>query len=115
MVIHTTTPNYTVVNITVTVEAIPGANTADVEEAVRKELDRRLKPGTWDGWNNISGLDIATWVDDVPGVGKTSIAVALGKVLGLNYNRIQFTPDVLPSDIVGFSKPSTGIENFLPS
>ena len=42
-------------------------------------------------------------IDDVPGVGKTSIAVALGKVLGLNYNRIQFTPDVLPSDIVGFS------------
>ena len=42
-------------------------------------------------------------LDDVPGVGKTSIAVALGKVLGMNYNRIQFTPDVLPSDIVGFS------------
>ena len=42
-------------------------------------------------------------IDDVPGVGKTSIAVALGKVLGMNYNRIQFTPDVLPSDIVGFS------------
>ena len=42
-------------------------------------------------------------LDDVPGVGKTSIAVALGKTLGINYNRIQFTPDVLPSDIVGFS------------
>ena len=42
-------------------------------------------------------------IDDVPGVGKTSISVALGKVLGMNYNRIQFTPDVLPSDIVGFS------------
>lgn len=42
-------------------------------------------------------------LDDVPGVGKTSLAVAFGKVLGLEYNRIQFTPDVLPSDIVGFS------------
>ena len=42
-------------------------------------------------------------IDDVPGVGKTSIAVAMGKALGMNYNRIQFTPDVLPSDIVGFS------------
>lgn len=42
-------------------------------------------------------------LDDVPGVGKTSIAVALGRTLGMNYNRIQFTPDVLPSDIVGFS------------
>ena len=42
-------------------------------------------------------------LDDVPGVGKTSLAVAFGRVLGLEYNRIQFTPDVLPSDIVGFS------------
>lgn len=42
-------------------------------------------------------------LDDVPGVGKTTLAVTLGKVLGLKYNRIQFTPDVLPSDIVGFS------------
>lgn len=42
-------------------------------------------------------------LDDVPGVGKTSLAVALGKTFGLEYNRIQCTPDVLPSDIVGFS------------
>lgn len=42
-------------------------------------------------------------LDDVPGVGKTSLAVSFGKALGMNYNRIQFTPDVLPSDIVGFS------------
>ena len=42
-------------------------------------------------------------LDDVPGVGKTTMAVAFGKALGMNYNRIQFTPDVLPSDIVGFS------------
>ena len=42
-------------------------------------------------------------LDDVPGTGKTTMAIALGKVLGLSFNRIQFTPDVLPSDIVGFS------------
>lgn len=42
-------------------------------------------------------------LDDVPGVGKTSMAVAFGRALGMAYNRIQFTPDVLPSDIVGFS------------
>lgn len=42
-------------------------------------------------------------LDDVPGVGKTSLAVALSRTLGLEYNRIQCTPDVLPSDIVGFS------------
>ena len=42
-------------------------------------------------------------LDDVPGVGKTTLAVALSRVLGLTFRRIQFTPDVLPSDIVGFS------------
>ena len=42
-------------------------------------------------------------LEDVPGVGKTTLAVALSRTLGLTYNRIQFTPDVLPSDIVGFS------------
>ena len=42
-------------------------------------------------------------LDDVPGVGKTTLAVALGRVLGLMFRRIQFTPDVMPSDIVGFT------------
>ena len=52
-------------------------------------------------------------LDDVPGVGKTSIAVALGKTLGMKYNRIQFTPDVLPSDIVGFSIFNRDSENLV--
>ena len=42
-------------------------------------------------------------LDDVPGVGKTTLAVAMGRAVGLNYRRVQFTPDVLPSDLVGFS------------
>ena len=42
-------------------------------------------------------------LDDVPGVGKTTLAVAVSRTLGLRYRRVQFTPDVLPSDIVGFS------------
>lgn len=55
-------------------------------------------------------------LDDVPGVGKTTLAVALGKALGLDYQRIQFTPDVLPSDIVGFSiyDKSTGNFRYMP-
>lgn len=55
-------------------------------------------------------------LDDVPGVGKTTLAVALGKALGLAYQRIQFTPDVLPSDIVGFSiyDKSTGNFKYMP-
>ncbi len=51
-------------------------------------------------------------LDDVPGVGKTTLAVALGKVLGLQYHRVQFTPDVLPSDIVGFSMYDKGTGGF---
>ena len=42
-------------------------------------------------------------LDDIPGVGKTTMAHAFANALGLKYNRIQFTPDVMPSDITGFS------------
>ena len=42
-------------------------------------------------------------LEDIPGVGKTTMAVAFSRVLGLDYNRVQFTPDVLPSDITGYS------------
>lgn len=42
-------------------------------------------------------------LEDIPGVGKTTLAVALSKSISLSYKRMQFTPDVLPSDILGFS------------
>lgn len=42
-------------------------------------------------------------LEDMPGVGKTTLALAFAKALGLDYRRIQFTPDVLPSDVTGFS------------
>lgn len=42
-------------------------------------------------------------MEDVPGVGKTTMALAFSKTMGLNFGRVQFTPDVLPSDITGFS------------
>lgn len=42
-------------------------------------------------------------IEDVPGVGKTTMALAFSKALGLDYGRVQFTPDVLPSDITGFT------------
>ena len=42
-------------------------------------------------------------LEDLPGTGKTTLAVAFSKVLSLDYRRVQFTPDLLPSDLTGFS------------
>ncbi len=42
-------------------------------------------------------------LEDIPGVGKTTLAVAFSKTLSLDYKRMQFTPDVLPADVTGFS------------
>ncbi|WP_275442906.1 AAA family ATPase [Petralouisia muris] len=42
-------------------------------------------------------------LNDIPGVGKTTLAMALSKSMSLQQNRVQFTPDVLPSDLTGFS------------
>ena len=42
-------------------------------------------------------------MEDIPGVGKTTMALAFSRVLSLKENRMQFTPDVMPSDITGFS------------
>lgn len=42
-------------------------------------------------------------LEDMPGVGKTTVALAFSRALGLSYGRVQFTPDVLPSDITGYT------------
>lgn len=63
-------------------------------------------------------------MEDVPGVGKTTMAMAFSKVLGLDNKRVQFTSDTMPSDIIGFSvydkqsgkleyKPGTVMTNLL--
>mgnify|MGYP003301739331 CR=1 FL=1 len=55
-------------------------------------------------------------LEDIPGVGKTTMALAFSKVLDLNYSRVQFTPDVLPSDVTGYSvmDQSTGSLQYQP-
>ena len=45
-------------------------------------------------------------LEDVPGVGKTTTALALCRLMGMDFNRIQFTPDVVPSDVTGFTTVS---------
>src|SRR5512135_1887858 len=42
-------------------------------------------------------------IEDVPGIGKTTLAKAIAKSLGCTFKRIQFTPDLLPSDVTGIS------------
>lgn len=55
-------------------------------------------------------------IEDVPGVGKTTLAAALAKSLQCSFKRIQFTPDVTPSDVTGFTMVSlkTGEMEFKP-
>lgn len=55
-------------------------------------------------------------MEDIPGVGKTTLVLAFSKAMGLDYKRVQCTPDIIPSDIVGFSvyNKNTGALEFKP-
>ncbi|MDE7242716.1 MAG: MoxR family ATPase [Oscillospiraceae bacterium] len=55
-------------------------------------------------------------LEDIPGVGKTTLALAFAKALNLQFSRMQFTPDVMPSDITGFSlyNKNTGRMEYQP-
>lgn len=52
-------------------------------------------------------------IEDIPGIGKTTLARGLAAVLGLDYKRIQFTNDLLPADIIGFSMPDAAKTSFV--
>lgn len=51
-------------------------------------------------------------MEDIPGVGKTTLALAFSKAMALRQNRMQFTTDVLPSDVVGFSMYNAKTQEF---
>lgn len=51
-------------------------------------------------------------IEDIPGVGKTTLALAFSKAMSLDCKRLQFTPDVLPSDILGFSIYNKDLDRF---
>ena len=55
-------------------------------------------------------------LEDIPGVGKTTLALAFSRALGLTCRRVQFTPDVMPSDLTGFSiyNKATGEMEYQP-
>lgn len=52
-------------------------------------------------------------LEDTPGVGKTTLALAFSRTMGLDYKRIQFTPEIMPADVVGFSVYSKDMEKLL--
>ena len=52
-------------------------------------------------------------LEDFPGVGKTTLALGFSKALGLEYKRVQFTPDTMPSDIIGYSSLSKNGEEMI--
>ena len=51
-------------------------------------------------------------MEDIPGVGKTTLSTTFAKTLSMDYKRVQFTPDVLPSDILGFSMYNSATKEF---
>ena len=52
-------------------------------------------------------------LEDIPGVGKTTLALAFSKAMDLKFNRVQFTPDVVPSDVTGFTVYSKKNDSFV--
>ena len=59
----------------------------------------------------ISGLHVL--IEDFPGVGKTTLARAIAEASGLDFGRIQFTPDILPGDVLGMSMWISGKNDFV--
>ena len=73
--------------------------------AIKENIKKRVK-----GKDNIIELLLVSLIcsghviiEDLPGLGKTTLASCLAESLGCDFQRIQFTPDVLPSDITGFN------------
>lgn len=58
----------------------------------------------------LSGLHVL--IEDVPGVGKTTLACALAQSAGLSFSRIQFTPDMLPGDVLGMNVWNPSVHEF---
>src|SRR5256885_14150210 len=90
---------------TISKETIATANALEQVERLQQAIETVIK-----GKPEAIRLAIVTLiagghllVEDVPGVGKTTLAHALARSLGCSFHRIQFTSDLLPSDVIGLS------------
>jgi len=88
-----------------TAAGIDAASAPDKIQALRENVERVFK-----GKSRVVEMTLTclmarghVLLEDVPGVGKTTLALALAKSLGMSFRRVQFTSDLLPSDIIGVS------------
>lgn len=83
-------------------------------EQVQAEVNKVIK-GKADVVKKVLAAVIAgghILMEDIPGVGKTTLATTFAKSMSMHYKRVQFTPDVLPSDILGFSMYNSATKEF---
>lgn len=83
-------------------------------ESVQQEVNKVIK-GKADVVEKVLAAIIAgghILMEDIPGVGKTTLATTFARSMSMNYKRVQFTPDVLPSDILGFSMYNSATKEF---
>ena len=87
----------------------------DKLERIQREVNQVIR-GKENGVERVLAAIISgghILMEDIPGVGKTTLATTFAKALSMNYKRVQFTPDVLPSDILGFSMYDAGSRQFV--
>lgn len=85
-----------------------------VIEQIRKVVVGKDKVLLWTLAAILAGGHIL--LEDIPGVGKTTMALAFARTMSLRYNRMQFNPDVLPSDVTGYNmlNPNDGSMQYQP-
>ena len=90
-------------------------NSVEIIEGIVNNIDKVIIGKRQSIYDIIKGMIAGghILIEDVPGVGKTTLVKAIKESLSLTYSRIQFTPDLLPSDITGVSIYNTNLEKFV--
>lgn len=91
------------------------SNSVEIIERIVSNIDKVVIGKRKNIYDIIKGMIAGghILIEDVPGVGKTTLVKAIKESLSLTYSRIQFTPDLLPSDITGVSIYNTSLEKFV--